>query len=301
MKVFTNQAQKLNNSELNDRVIHNFANVKFWLLIPSFLLLSLIFLYFILFNNGTSLVDAYVNIQKDLFYYLNGQLSVFPNLQFNLTQLGDVLIFFAIITIFIIYAPKLWGALLTSAIFSLVVSAGLKKIFAVPRPAAMFDPESFAIIGRTLKGHTSLPSGHSISTFLVITILLFAFMPKKINHKIIWSFFMFLLGLIIVFSRVGVGAHYPLDVIIGSTIGYIVAIFGIMLNNKVSWLDFIKNKKYYPIFILVLTIWVVAIIQKIIALNLVIFYISLFFLVVTLYIMTNNYVKKIKSKQTKRK
>ena len=288
-KINTNYKQT---SKLNEIVINNFSNVKFWLLIPSFLILLLLCLYFIFLSKEVNFVNAYVNIQKDLFFYLNSKLSQLSYLQSNLTQLGDVLIFFALITIFIVYAPRLWGALLVSAIYSLIASAGLKKIFAVPRPAAMFDTESFEIIGRTLKGKTSLPSGHSISTFVVITILLFAFMPKKKSYKIIWTTFIFSLGIFIAFSRVGVGAHYPLDVIIGSTIGYIVTVLGIITNNKVNWLHWIENKKYYPIFALVIIAWAVAIIQKIITINLFIFYFSLISLVITLYLMTSTYVKK---------
>ena len=151
----------LDNAKLERKVTNNFINVKLGLLIPPSCLLLLLVSYFFIFNEGENYIDGYVNSQKDLFFYLNGKLSEFPNLQFNLTQLGDVLIFFPIITIFIFYAPKLWEALLTSAILSLVVSAILKKLFSVPRPAAMFDNESFVIIGETLTGRTSLPSGHS--------------------------------------------------------------------------------------------------------------------------------------------
>jgi membrane-associated phospholipid phosphatase len=282
----------LNDSKLDRSVSDNFRNVKFGLLIPPFSLLLLFGFYFILFNEGDNYIDRYINIQKDLFFYFNGQLSEFPNLQFNLTQLGDVLVFFPLITIFIIYAPKLWEALLTSAILSLVMSVTLKKLFAVPRPAAIFDNESFVIIGRTLSGNTSLPSGHSIAAFIVITILLFAFMPKKIKHQIIWSLFILTLGLVISFSRVGVGAHYPFDVIVGSTIGYIVAIIGIKINNKVSCWTWIKNKKYHPVFILLLTIWAFVIFDKIVANNLPIFYVSLLSLVVTVYLIISTYVQE---------
>lgn len=282
----------LNDSKLDRRVSDNFRNVKFGLLIPPFILLLLFGFYLILFNEGDNYIDRYINIQKDLFFYFNAQLSEFPNLQFNLTQLGDVLIFFPLITIFIIYAPKLWEALLTSAILSLVMSATLKKLFAVPRPAAIFDNESFVIIGRTLSGNTSLPSGHSIATFIVITILLFAFMPKKNKHKIIWSLFFLKLGLVISFSRVAVGAHYPFDVIVGSTIGYMVAIIGIQINNKVSCWTWIKNIKYYPYFILFLIIWIGVIIAKISVNNLPIFYFCLFSLVLSLCLITSTYVQK---------
>lgn len=286
-----NNQSKLNNPSLNNRVIDNFMRVKYRLLIAPFLILLLCYFYFIFFSEGGNYVDEYVNIQKDLFLNINNKLSKFPDFQFNLTQLGDVLIFFPLITVFIVYAPKLWEGLLTSAIISLIVSASLKKLFAVPRPVAMFDNDTFVIIGRTLSGKTSLPSGHSITTFVVITTLLFAFMPKKNTHKIIWSFFMLTLGLIIAFSRVGVGAHYPFDVIIGSTIGYVVTIVGIRINTKKNWLTWIKNKKYYPIFMLLLAIWVFIIIQKIVAVNLLIFYFSLLSLVITLYLVSKSYVQ----------
>ena len=279
-------------SKLDSKMTINFMNVKLWYLTPSLFLLLLFFFYFLFFREGDNYIEEYIYIQKDLFFYLNNKLSEYRSLQFNLTQLGDVLISFSLLSIFIVYAPKLWEALLTSAILSLIVSATLKRIFSVPRPAAVFDNDSFNIIGRTLSGSTSLPSGHSIATFVVITTLLFAFMPKKKINKIFWFFFMLIIGLVVAFSRVGVGAHYPLDVIIGSIIGYIVAVIGIKINNKIKWLNWIKNKKYYPVFILLLVICIWIMITKIVSTNLLIFYFSLSALTVTLYLIISSYVKK---------
>ena len=184
--------------------------------------------------------------------------------------------------------------LLTSGILSLIVSFTLKKLFSVPRPAAVFDNDSFEIIGRTLTGNTSLPSGHSISAFFVITIFLFAFMPKKKLNKLFWSFFMLIIGLVIAFSRVGVGAHYPIDVVIGGTIGYIIAIVSIKLNQKFKWLNWIGDKKYYLFFIILFIISFIQIIRKILETNLLIFYISLLFLFLTLFTLIKSYAKKIK-------
>ena len=278
----------LNSSKLDCNVCDNLKKVKLWFLIPAVIILLVISVYFIFINND-SFTNAYVSVQKDLFYYLNSKLSKLPALQNNLTQLGDVLIFFPLITIFFIYSPKLWEALITSALLSLIVSAVLKKLFAMPRPAAVFDTTSFTIIGKTLNGKTSLPSGHSIATFVVITILLFAFMPKKNIYKIIWSFFILSVGFIIGLSRVGVGAHYPLDVLIGCTLGYSVVVLGIILNGKLNWLSWISYKKAAPFFILLFLIWGAVIIKKIIDTNLPICYLSVAALVITISIMSSIY------------
>ena len=278
--------------KLNNKITVNFMRVKLWFLIPPFVLLLLFSFYFLFISNVNNFVDEYIMIQKEVFFSLNKVLSKYPILQFNLTQFGDVFISFSILSVFIIYAPKLWEALLTSAILSLIVSATLKKIFAVPRPAAVFQNDSFHIIGKTLSGNTSLPSGHSIAAFFVITILLFAFMPKKNTSKIFWIAFMLIMGLFIAFSRVGVGAHYPLDVLFGSIIGYIVAVIGIMISNKIKWLSWIHQKKYVPIFILLFTICLWAIIKKIGNANLFIFYFALSSLAITLYLLIKSYVKK---------
>lgn len=250
----------INNHRLDNIVIHNFTNTRLKLLILPILLL--IFIALTLLIKGGFTIENYINIQKELFFYLNSKLASLPILQFNLTQLGDALIFLPLLSIFIIYAPKLWGALLTSAIVSALISFPLKKIFAVPRPAGMFDNDSFIIVGDTLAGFTSLPSGHSITTFTVVTVVLFAFMPKEFKSKIAWVICILTLGLVIAFSRVGVGAHYPLDVIIGSALGYISALLGIFINNKVNLWSWSEKRKYYPIFMLLLTICGVVIVKK---------------------------------------
>ncbi len=149
-----------------------------------------------------------------------------------------------------------------------------------------------------------------MTIFIVITLLLFAFMPRKNKfYQFIWTIFILSVGLTIAFSRVGVGAHFPLDVITGSAIGYILAMIGISItgsaigyilamigiriNNKVNWWNWIENKKYYPIFIILLILWGGVIITlKILKTNLIIYYISLIPLIITLYLIIKKYVQK---------
>lgn len=284
----------INNLTLNNIVIENLKKVTSRLLILPSMVLLLCFCFFVYTTEG-SFVNTYVESQKGLFLELNKVLSIYPNLAYNITQLGDALVIFSFIFIFLIITPKFWEALLTSSIFTLITSALLKIIFAVPRPAAMIDMDTFTIMGRPNILHTSLPSGHSITAFMVITILLYAFMPKKTTYKVFWSITLILIGLTIAFSRVAVGAHYPLDVILGCTIGYIMAILSIRINTNLSWLYWMKTIKFYPIIMLILSVWAYLVILKIMKYNMIIFYLSLMSLIVTLFVITKKYVKKIKA------
>ena len=278
------------NNALNSYVANNFKNVSLNTLLFPILLLMLIGAF--LFVKESFSVEGYTQIQKNLFFTLNHKFEKFKNLQFNLTQLGDVVILLPFFTIFIVYASKFWQSLLTSLVFSITISTILKKIFSIPRPASVFDNNTFIIVGERLSGNTSLPSGHSIAVFTIITLIFYAFQPKTIKFKILWAFFIFILGLIIVFTRIGVGAHYPLDVITGSIIGYITAVLGVFFNTKYAAWSFIENKNYYPIFIAFLSIWAIALISKIMHVNLIIFYFSLFPIMITLFLIIRIYAQK---------
>lgn len=281
-----------NTKSLNDNVIINFSYIKFWYLAAPLTVLFLLFCFFVIIDHDHQNIQYYIAIQKNIFINLNQHLSHYKILETNLTQLGDALIAFPLLTIFILYAPRLWEAIITSSLISLAICAFLKKLFGVPRPAAVLDHDCFVIIGKALFGKNSTPSGHSIATFVFITVLLFALMPQKTKHKILWSVGIVSIGLLIASSRIGVGAHYPLDVVIGCIIGFCIAIVGIKISNSVNWLRGIGNKKYYPVHLVLLIIWIALLINKIMEDNLVIYYISILALLVTLSLILRSYVKK---------
>ncbi|ASW73470.1 phosphoesterase [Chryseobacterium piperi] len=275
---------------MNKTVINNYNKVSLTLLyLPALLLLSIVFF---LYRQDALSIESYVHIQKHCFFFLNSKLSQYPNIQYNLTQFGDALIFLSFLTIFIVYAPKIWEAIVPASLTSALLCSSFKALFTIPRPAAVFDNKTFVIIGKTLSGRNSLPSGHSITIFVVLTILLFAFMPKKLTYKIIWCSAIIIIGLILAFTRVGVGAHYPLDVIIGSILGYIAGVVGIFISQKYNLWTWIKHKNYYLVAILILIVCIIILINKILNENLVIFYLSLMSLITSLYIITRIYVKK---------
>ena len=275
---------------LNTKVIANYSKLRLSLFfLPLFILTALILF---LYSQNALSVDKYLLIQKDAFIFINSQLSKFPAAIYNLTQIGDALIFMSFLTLFILYAPKIWESLLTASLVSAVFSRGLKDLFHIPRPAEAYDHTTFTIIGKILPGFSSLPSGHSITVFTILTVLLFAFMPKKLHYKILWVLIVISIGLMLVSTRVGVGAHHPLDVVIGSIIGYICGLIGIFISRSYKIWDWINYKKYYPFFIVLFLICCAVLISKISKDNLIVFYLSLTSLIVSLYKITYVYFKK---------
>jgi membrane-associated phospholipid phosphatase len=275
---------------LNSAVLENYTQLRLSLFIFPFLLVLALDAF--LYSQDSLNVVRYVEIQKDYFYLINSKLSQYPTLIYNLTQIGDALVFFSILSPLIIYAPKLWEALLSTALVSLILSRVLKDIFAVPRPAQIFDTSSFTIIGEKLVGFSSLPSGHSITIFSTLTLVLFAFLPKKIFLRIMWVLAVMLLAILLSSTRVGVGAHHPFDVITGGVVGYISGLAGVFISLKFKIWKWINSIKYYPIFILLFLICGVVLVDKIYVENLVVSYLALTSLLYTLYTLIYVYFKK---------
>jgi hypothetical protein len=148
------------------------------------------------------------------------------------------------------------------------------------------------IIGDVLPGHSSLPSGHSITIFTTLTVLLFAFMPKKMNYRFLWVFGIVVTGLFLSFTRVAVGAHYPLDVLVGSIVGYMSGIAGIFFARKYKIWSWISNQKYYPILFLLLMIAGSLLIIRISTEQLPIFFLALSVVIISLYKLVYVYFKK---------
>lgn len=277
-------------NNINQTVINNFKRFNASLLyLPSFLLLAI---FAFLCSRNALNNDAYVNFQKKIFLFFNSELSQYPKTIDNLTQLGDALIILSFLSIFIVYAPKMWEGVISSSIVSAILVGLLKPLFGIQRPAAAFGPENITIIGRKLMGSNSFPSGHSVTVFTVLTIVLIAFMPRRIINQIIWSVSIFLFGIILIVTRMGVGAHHPLDVTVGAIVGYISAILGLAINKRFNIWLWIENIKFYPVFILLFVICCVVVFFKILHTNLIIFYFAFLSLLISLFVITSRYVKK---------
>lgn len=229
-----------------NRILLNFRKVKFRQTLPAFLILFLTGLAFLIMDGNFHL--NYTRVQIPLFISINEMLSVMPGLEWNLTEIGNALIGISLLAPFLYFAPVLWGAMFDSLLIALVMTRFLKLLFNMRRPAAVIDHADFTIIGRTLTAH-SLPSGHSITLFVFVTVLIIAFLPKTKACwiKWIWAIALYAVVFFIALSRVACGAHWPLDVLTGSAMGCIFAISGILVDRKFPFWRWMTRKKYLPV------------------------------------------------------
>lgn len=281
---------------LNSSVTKNCSGVTFsFLYIPIVLILGIVVI--LLYKNSIN-AEKYVEFQKELFFYLNQKLCRLNALQHNITQLGNAFITFSLLGVFVLYAIKVWEMLVVGSLFSLIFSKGLKSFFDIPRPVMAFGKEQVCVVGETLSNYSSFPSGHSITIFTMLTVLMFSFVKKTQSKKnwlrIIYFSFFIIFGGVVALSRVAVGAHFPIDVFVGSVIGYISGILGILVVKKFILQKYISNRKYYPFFIITFGISSIVIIFKIINENLLIYYLSLASLIISLCLITRAYVREIR-------
>ena len=275
---------------MNNRIIANYDKVKSTKLYFPLLLLILITLF--LFLSDSLNAKNYVKIQEPIFFYFNNLLGQFSSIEHNLTQIGDATIIFSFLSLFLVKAPKIWESLLSASIVSLIFSRLLKMIFWIPRPQQIYDNSKITIIGDKAIGFSSLPSGHSITIFTTLTVLLFAFLPKKRLNKFIFITSFVIIGFGIAMSRVGVGAHHPLDVVIGCIIGYICGLLGIFISKKYNIWSWINDKKFYVLLICLLLVLLITVAVKLYESNLIIYYFSIASLIISIYKLNHAYAKK---------
>lgn len=157
-------------------------------------------------------------------------LPMWNTIMYNLTYLGDTHVMMWIILF--VYLPW-WIAVgrktpeklsLHLVVFAIVVvlatvaSQSLKQIVGDLRPAGVLPPESLHILGKALYYH-SFPSGHTVTVFASMCFLL-PILP------VTWRWGALILAAGIGFSRIGVGAHWPIDVSAGAFLGIVAGMMG---------------------------------------------------------------------------
>lgn len=144
----------------------------------------------------------------------------------SLTTLGDGRVQLALMLPFCLRYPRVFWALVVGALLAGAISRGVKVWVPLPRPAAVLDASQITIIGARLTAH-SFPSGHTVSAFSFVVAWLALLGWRALPIVVIAA----LAG----FSRVAVGAHWPVDVLAGALIGLAGGWLGLRLTRSFRW------------------------------------------------------------------
>ena len=180
---------------------------------------------------GLALLVALSGSNTQLFIKLNGAgSSLPPALWATITLGGSVLGALALLAPTLKTQPRWLASAFLASPLAVLFSQGGKQYFDIMRPAGVLEPGSFNLIGQKLYVH-AFPSGHATTAFVVAAALILAW-PRAATR---WRAAAGILGLagLVAFSRIAVGAHWPLDVLLaGAAGGWTAGAIGVWLSIR---------------------------------------------------------------------
>lgn len=159
------------------------------------------------------------------FYNALPRLPVFDVFFATISSLGHPnLIWVPLIIGFLLFHHKKKGWILLEAVFAMGIGVVLnefliKEIFARPRPFELFA--NVVSMDPTADGF-SFPSSHAIAALSLATVI--ALSTKDIRIHIGLAIY----AVLVCYSRIYLGVHFPLDVLAGAAIGIIM---GLLSSN----------------------------------------------------------------------
>lgn len=192
-----------------------------WALVPALGLIAL------------ALTDWLGGYDRDVFAALNGTAARLPPaLWAALSLCGSVLGTLALLAPTLKTQPRWLASALLAAPLGTLFSVGGKRYFDVMRPAGVLEAGSFTQIGQKLYVH-AFPSGHATTAFLVAAVLILAW-PKAASRPQL-ALCVFGVAALVALSRIAVGAHWPLDVLVGASGGWLCGSCGVWLSGRLSF------------------------------------------------------------------
>ena len=137
----------------------------------------------------------------------------------GLTELGSPLLWFFLVAFFYWRGQeKRSFHLMNLIVFSVLIVGAAKEFFHKPRPSV---EEGYRVLVQERFGGFSFPSGHSTTMAAI-----FGFFLNNKNKLIVFG--LGIATIIVAYSRLYLGAHFPSDVVVGVVLGILIG----MSNNK---------------------------------------------------------------------
>ena len=157
-----------------------------------------------------------------------------------LTQWGDAAVVLLVLLVLGRSSPKGAAWVLKGFLMGSVVSPLLKMWWSVPRPLMAIDPSLLNPMGNPPGSANSMPSGHAlaVSTMVCLIVLMY---PLLLRRKAL-LLPLILGGLVVAFSRVVVGAHWPADVLAGVGLGIWIAWLAMQWEALLPWSSFLTSR-----------------------------------------------------------
>ena len=168
-----------------------------------------------------------MNVNVDLFYFINNGLSnpYFDFIMPHITDIGGLAFYAVVLAILLLLSWKdifglgkyftLVKLCVASLILTVVITAGAKLFFSQPRPYLVL--EHVNVLTATMDPN-SFPSGHTATTLSTMTVLFLSAKRYFTRYNLVKCFCV-VFSILIAFSRIYIGMHYPFDVLVGGVIG----------------------------------------------------------------------------------
>jgi undecaprenyl-diphosphatase len=191
-------------------------------------------------------MSDFVYINTASFFWLNHMANYLPAwLWSSLTITGHTSMVIALAALLLLPRNAKNGGLeVLSAFWVCAIMGGLlvtlfKEQLQIARPAAVLSPEAFYLIGHKLE-LVSTPSGHTVTAFAVATLLIQGLRLRGWKSVIVLSF-----ATAVALSRIAVGAHWPLDVVLGSALGVLCAYLSLTVTKTSYFSTKVTEKLFY--------------------------------------------------------
>lgn len=174
-------------------------------------------------------MDFILNLDEKVLLFIQEymRMPILDEIMVFFTTLGDAGLLWIVLALAFLITKKYRknGAMMTLAlVFGLIITnVILKNAVARIRPYEVIE----GLVAIVPHPHDwSFPSGHSTSS-IAASFVMFRTFPKKVGVPALF------VGILICFTRLYVGVHFPTDVICGIIIGLVCAIASMLVVEKI--------------------------------------------------------------------